>query len=51
MQTVIMFLIDADMQQHPKYVNQMLNLLENDADLDIVACYQENVKKVASYQA
>lgn len=38
-------LIDADMQQHPKYVNQMLNLLENDADLDIVACYQEKRKE------
>jgi len=38
-------LIDADLQQHPKYVNQMLSLLEEDNNLDIVACYQEQRKE------
>lgn len=34
-------LIDADLQQHPRYVNQMANILESDENLDMVACYQD----------
>lgn len=34
-------LIDADLQQHPKYVNEMINVLEFNDDLDVVACYQD----------
>lgn len=38
-------LIDADLQQHPKYINQMVDLLNNDENLDIVACFQEKRKE------
>ena len=34
-------LIDADLQQHPKLIIPMLNEIEKDSDLDIVAYYQE----------
>lgn len=34
-------LIDADLQQHPRYVNQMTNILDSDDNLDMVACYQD----------
>ena len=33
--------IDADLQQHPKLIILMLNEIEKDSDLDIVAYYQE----------
>lgn len=38
-------LIDADMQQHPKYVNEMVEILENNEDLDLVAAYQKKRKE------
>lgn len=38
-------LIDADLQQHPKYINKMVKLLNNNDNLDIVACYQERRKE------
>ena len=38
-------LIDADMQQHPKYVNEMVELLENNEDFDLVAAYQKKRKE------
>jgi len=38
-------IIDADLQQNPKYVLQMLNLLENDENIDVVACYQNKRKE------
>lgn len=38
-------LIDADLQQHPKYVNEMIELLENNEDLDLVAAYQKKRKE------
>ena len=34
-------LIDADLQQHPKLIIPMLDEIEKDSDLDIVAYYQE----------
>ena len=44
-------LIDADLQQHPRYVGQMLDLLEADENLDMVAAYQKERKegKVLSF--
>ena len=44
-------LIDADLQQHPRYVTQMLDLLEADENLDMVAAYQKERKegKVLSF--
>lgn len=38
-------LIDADLQQHPKYVNEMVQLLENNHSLDLIACYQKERKE------
>lgn len=38
-------LIDADLQQHPKYINEMTKVLENNNDIDMVACYQDNRKE------
>lgn len=38
-------LIDADMQQHPKYVNEMVSVLEYNEDIDLVACYQSKRKE------
>lgn len=34
-------LIDADLQQHPHYVNDMVSFLENNESFDMVACYQD----------
>lgn len=33
--------IDADLQQNPKYILEMLNILEEDSNLDCVAAYQD----------
>lgn len=38
-------LIDADLQQHPKYVNEMVQVLEHNEDIDMVACYQDKRKE------
>ncbi len=38
-------IIDADLQQNPKYVKKMLEFLENNPDYDSVACYQEKRKE------
>ncbi len=38
-------LIDADLQQHPKYINQMTAMLEQNPDLDMIACYQDKRKE------
>lgn len=38
-------IIDADLQQHPKYVVQMISFLENNPTYDCVACYQEKRKE------
>lgn len=34
-------IIDADMQQHPKYVVDMILYLQRHSDMQMVACYQE----------
>lgn len=34
-------IIDADLQQNPKYIIEMLNFLENHQDYDCVAAYQD----------
>lgn len=33
--------IDADLQQNPKYILEMLDILEQDSNIDCVAAYQE----------
>lgn len=38
-------IIDADLQQHPKYVKEMLEFIENNPDYDCVTCYQKNRKE------
>lgn len=38
-------LIDADLQQHPKYVKQMLEYIEEHDEYDCVTCYQEKRKE------
>lgn len=38
-------LIDADLQQHPKYVKQMLEYIEGHDEYDCVTCYQEKRKE------
>ncbi len=38
-------IIDADLQQDPKYVVQMANFLDNNPDYDCVACYQKDRKE------
>ncbi|WP_311487772.1 glycosyltransferase family 2 protein [uncultured Helcococcus sp.] len=38
-------LIDADLQQHPKYINQMVEYLSLNEETDIVACYQNRRKE------
>lgn len=38
-------IIDADLQQHPKYVKEMLKFIENNPDYDCVTCYQEKRKE------
>lgn len=44
-------LIDADLQQRPEVVVEMLQIMESDPDLDCVTAYQENRKenKVISF--
>ncbi len=37
--------IDADLQQDPKYVLQMVKFLENNDEYDAVACYQDTRKE------
>lgn len=38
-------IIDADLQQHPKYVKQMLEFIETHGEYDSVTCYQEERKE------
>ena len=38
-------LIDADLQQHPKYVMEMMEFLKQNKDYDEVACYQKKRKE------
>lgn len=38
-------IIDADLQQHPKYIKKMYDFLVNNQDYDSVACYQEKRKE------
>lgn len=38
-------IIDADLQQDPKYVVQMAEILDNDPDCDMVAAYQAHRKE------
>ena len=38
-------LIDADLQQRPEVVLQMLDIMKNDEDIDCVAAYQETRKE------
>ncbi len=38
-------LIDADLQQHPKYVLEMMEFLQQNKDYDEVACYQKKRKE------
>lgn len=37
--------IDSDLQQDPKYVNQMVQILSEDDDIDMVSAYQEKRKE------
>lgn len=38
-------LMDADLQQHPKYVLKMYEYLQNHPEVDVVSCYQEKRKE------
>ena len=38
-------IIDADLQQHPAYVLEMVDILDSDPDVDCVAAYQEKRKE------
>lgn len=38
-------IIDADMQQHPKYILEMLEFLNKHEEYDSVACFQEKRKE------
>lgn len=38
-------IIDADLQQHPMYVKQMLEYIEEHPEFDCVTCYQEKRKE------
>lgn len=38
-------IIDGDLQQHPHYVLQMMDILDNDSNIDCVAAYQERRKE------
>ena len=38
-------LIDADLQQHPKYVKQMLEFIEKHQEYDCISCFQEKRKE------
>ncbi len=40
-------IIDADLQQRPEYILQMLDILEEHPEYDAVACYQEQRKEGA----
>ncbi|MFC3927544.1 glycosyltransferase family 2 protein [Streptococcus caprae] len=40
-------IIDADLQQDPKYVLEMFNFLETNPDYDMVACYQKERRESA----
>ena len=44
-------IIDADLQQNPKYILQMLDIIKEDPDLDGVAAYQDrrNESKLLSF--
>ena len=37
--------IDADLQQDPEIVRNMVNILEEKPDIDVVAAYQHSVMK------
>ena len=37
--------IDADLQQNPKYVKEMLNFIENHSEYDCITCYQAKRKE------
>lgn len=39
-------IIDADMQQDPKYIVEMYNILEKNKEYDIVAAYPKKEKKI-----
>ena len=38
-------IIDADLQQNPKYILQMYEILEKNSEYDAVACYQQKRKE------
>lgn len=38
-------IIDADLQQNPKYIKQMIKILEDNSEYDAVAAYQEKRKE------
>lgn len=38
-------IMDADLQQHPKYVKKMMDFLKNNPDYDEVACFQDKRKE------
>lgn len=38
-------IIDADLQQHPKYIQEMIEILNKDKNIDSVACYQKERKE------
>lgn len=38
-------IIDSDLQQDPKYVNQMVKILNEDENIDMVSAYQEKRKE------
>ena len=38
-------LIDADLQQHPKYIKKMLEFIEEHDEYDCITCYQEKRKE------
>jgi len=38
-------IIDADLQQNPKYVKEMLNFIEENKEYDCVTCYQNKRKE------
>jgi len=44
-------LIDADLQQRPEIVRDMVNILDNEPDFDVVAAYQDrrNESKILSF--
>ena len=43
-------IIDADLQQDPKYVLDMVDFLEKNEDYDEVACYQDKRKESAAHK-